>query len=559
MPVSPNARRIIDSAYYSANDRYPWLALLLLLLSATAYFFWGNAGYLADQLRVQQDAVQHFLWLYDGAWGADFYARASGVIQPWGYKAVVALMGQFTDPLTVSRYGPLLLVWLTVSLSFGILRQFYPLLYAAAGALLVNHFGMKIMVGFLAHAWCVPVLLGYGYALVVVRKPWATGLALVLSALIYPPALLVNAGISGCWVLWRTIQRPKLLLTHWPLVVGLLAAVGIAGLQSWYVQRAPQIGPLFDQESLLSMPEFRGGGRVNFRSMATQASDRYFRFFLHKYLPLADGRWFAWLVVVTFAVTSWINYRKLGRLSFWLAAWAISTVLLFIVAKPLIPLLFIPDRYVDYPWLPLAPLLVIVCTGWFVLKWSRRWVTGLASAAILAYGLHYRHPTTLPYVAAKHDRELYTAVAALPDTVTVAGPPTIMSQVPMLSRRSVVVTQEAAHALYFRRYYDYVTPRLEDQLIAYTAPADSIQRVVEFAEKYGVDHFIVSPKHLNGGKSYAFEPHNQRYAAAVRDRSPKDFALLTIPQEHRRWLRDSSYFMVSTSTIRSLAATASED
>lgn len=518
-------------------------------MACALYFWWAYGEVLEHPWHFNDDVVQHYLWLFDVDWADDYYARTSRAIQPLGFRALLSGLSLVAEPLVISRYGPLLVTLVNVGFTAAILRRYYPLVFAAAAALLIGHVCLTMTMGFLARACCAPLLLAFGYYLVRGDRPRALGFILVLSALFYPPALLINGGIGGLWFLVDTIRKRKIPWQWWPAAVGALAGLGVALLQSWLIRSNPDLGEMMTWKTMRWMPEFSSGGRVDFRSLKDLPSFRYFRYFFGFYLPLGEGRWFAYGMLGTFLMTALIRWRSAGKLTGWLLAWVITTVILYQLAKELVPALFLPDRYITYPWRPLAALLLVVCTGWFVIRWPNRWLSAALGTLLLAYGVYYKTPDRVGMVRAEQEKEFYDAISALPDTVMLAGPPVLMSHVPLLTRRFVLITNEGAHALYFEGFYDYVTPRLADQMIAYAAPADSISLVINFARQYGVDYLVVQPEALREGRARTFNPHAKWFKERTEGRDPDDFALLTVPDSVRIEVDGGKYFLVKVEDL----------
>ncbi|MTB49478.1 hypothetical protein [Lewinella sp. W8] len=526
----------------------PWLWPLLALL-CVAYFLYYYQQVLAHPYRFNDDVVQHYLWLvtvhYDIPWADDFLARSSAIIQPWGFRSLLGTLAIFFDPVAISRYGVLLIIGLNVGFGTAILRRYYPLVLAVAGAFLVAHISLTMTVGFLARSFCVPLLLGFTYFLLRGDRPRTLGVCLVLSALFYPPALLINAGVGGLWWLSEWVQTRKVPLRWWPAFAGGLVGLFIAWLQSRQIAAAAEFGEMFSASEIAAMPEFRSGGRVDFRSLTDQPSIRYYRYFLGSFLPPGRDYYFAYLVMLLALGVSWWQRSVLGRLGGWLVTFGVVTVLLYEIAKQFIPMFFLPDRYLVYPWRPWAAIgFVVALSGPYWWR-KKKWMSILLAVGILAYGHYFKNPTQVGHVKGDQVAPLFEALQALPDTAMIAGPPQLMNHVPMVSHRTVLISNESAHALYFRRYYDYVTPRLADLTAAYAAPGDSLNQVLDFVDKYEIDYLVIQPDALQKRNSRTFDPHAKDFTRRTEGRSPGDYALLQIPDSIKTVIQEK-YWLVRT-------------
>lgn len=544
LPVNTSPTKQISGSPFS-HFFYPVLAL-----ACAAYFWWAYGRLLENPDHFNDDVVQHYLWLMDtSAWPDDFYARTARTIQPWGFRGLLALLGAFFDPIPISRYAPLLVVGLNAGFGAAILRRYYHPVYALAGGVMVAHFALASTVGFNARAFCVPLLIIFGYYLTRKDSWKQLGLVLVICPLFYPPSLLINLGIGGLWFLYLLVRERRWPRESWPVVAGTIIGILIAYLQSRAILGHPDLGAMMSWDTMKSMNEFRGGGRVDFTSLLTQPSMRYFRYFISAFLSVGDGRWFAYLIVASALLIAVVQRRKTAALSGWLFAYGIATMVLFRLAKATAPLLFLPDRYVAYPWRPFAALLLIFCVGSFLVRWPKRWLVAPLTVLVLAYGYRFKTPDRVGMERAERKAEFYSTIEALPDTVLIAGPPVLMDQVMLYTRQPVLVTNESSHALYFENYYAYVTPRLKDQMRAYAAPADSIDQVLDFARKYGVDYLVVQPDALQEGKARTFDPHAKWFKKRTEGRDSTDFALLAIPQSLRQDIEGGKYFLLKTEDL----------
>ena len=511
-----------------------YLPVLCAIVLAVAHFFYYHGAILDSPWRFNDDVVQHYLWLYDTNWGDDFYARTSGQIQPYGFRALLRLLSGFADPLTISRYGPLLVTALTFGFATRLLQKFFPPAIALAGAYLIAQDSLPVMVGFLARSFCVPLILAFANYLL--RRRF-TGLAvtLVAGALFYPPALLLNGflllpflvawlgrrpwrGTPGGWA------RPYAALFGSCVLAGVLTLLHARGIAA-----SPDLGDTFSRAELGTLAEFSGAGRVAFRNILNTPTNWIMHYFMQTYV----GKWpapdFGYFLLAVAIVLGALTYRRTAPLGGYLLAFLVTTTALYQLAKLLTPKLFLAARYIEYPWLAGVPLLFVFVGGclWALFP---RWWSGVAIALLLAYVGFLRQPRSrVPHVDVSGHAAYYTALGQLPDTALIAAPPHWASYVPLLSRRAVLLGHEQAHALYFRHYHDYVSARYADYQTAMAT--DSLPVVADFMENYGVDYLVVDRNRLLRSGHHYFEPYKQRYAKLVAGRAPEDFALLRIPAE----------------------------
>ena len=548
---------------------YPLVGLL-----AVAYFFVYHRPLLASPLHFNDDVVQHLVWLYGTDWADDFYARTSAAIQPRGYYVVAWLLGRLGGPLWVSAYGPLLTTILTAGLAVAVFKKYLPLAVALAGAYLTLQYTIDTGLGFLARGFTTPLLLGMMWALPRRGGALAVASLLLLSALFYPPALLINGLILVCWelgrliVLRRSITLSAVRRRYAVLLAGGLLAVGTVLLHQYTITHSPDLGSIFTLEELRARPEFTAAGRVPFTNLIHTPFSFMGAYFVRYELGQWPVRDWAFYLLAFSVVVGLLSYRKLGRYTAYLGCFAIATGVLYEIARGSIPTFFFPDRYLSYPWRLGAALVIVLAAGGALHLSNRRtlqppdgrrlgnWSTGIAVAVLLAVGLHVNRPGELPYVDIDHLAPLLTYLNTLPEDAMIAAPPTLASAIPLVSRRAVLIGHEQAHALYFRNYYDYVTPRYRDYVEAITAPGDSLSILTGFMDTYGVDYLVIDPDLPTSWSYGMFPPHTDRFLARSRvqtnsntDRAvvTPDLAVLRIPES--AGVRVEGYLVVSRDSL----------
>jgi len=510
-----------------------WRLTVLVLLLATVYFFIYHGNYLADPLHFNDDVVQHYLWLYDTDWADDYYARTSGAIQPWGFYGLLWTLGHFLDPLPLSRYGPLLITWLTAWFTVGILRRYLPLVLALAGTYLVLQYTLLTGQGFLARSFSTPLLAMFAYFLLA-RRVKGVAATLVLSALFYPPVMLINGLIlvlweAGRWALQYRKQKWRSLLPEYVLfAAGGAVALIIAALQAYFVHQDPDLGDFFGAAEIARMAEFRADGRVPFSNLTNTPYWWMGRYFTQQYL----GTWltpdFGFFVAAAAGLLGLATYRKLGALSAYLLLFIVTTLALYEVARLTTPLLFLADRYLVYPWRFGVPLLITFSLGAVWVLFPRRWLAYVMAAVCCALSFFYYRPAQVPFLDMSVYAELYDYLAELPQNTMIAAPPEVANFIPLVSRRSVVLSHEAAHGLSFRNYYDYVTPRFRDYTAAITAPADSLDQLTTFLDKYAVDILVVDPDMLHSHHHHSFSPYDATFRARTQVQANREYAALRL-------------------------------
>lgn len=525
----------------------------LIFSSGLVYTWYYYQEMLAGPLRVSEDVVQHYLWLFvehfDLQWKDTFYADASAAIQPAGFYWLLKIVGQVVDPLTISRAGPFFISLLLLGFGVGLLRRYMHLLLAVAGSLLAIHLGFHSTVGFLARSFFLPLLLAFGYVLLGRERPWGIAAVALCSALFYPPVLLLNGGIFCLWKLgeliswgserWRgrrmqtndkTAAWETFPLRYWYIyLLGFGLALVVVLPHAHRVAEHPALGGYLTRTEMLSWPEFKAGGRVGIQHSVKSDAAALFRYLLPASFASPFGHWFSRFILVLAAALALWHRRYLIRLGGWLLALTLAALALFFVARSNFPLLFLPDRYVVYPARIWSPLVLTLIAAGLWRFYPKAWLAGVLSVGLLAYG-HYRMPADKLPVDNEEGRELiFAAVSALPEDALLAAPPGLASQMPVFTHRNVFISVESAHALYFKHYNAYVMPRFTDYIEAYTTTGDSLQKVVNFLDKWDIDYLMVDREQLRRGWTRAFEPHQGVFRKKHKSTDAETFTLLNLP------------------------------
>jgi hypothetical protein len=486
---------------------------------------------------LNNDVPQHLLWLYPADWGDPFYAATAGRIQPWGYAGLTRLLAFLSSADTLTRYGPLLSLLLTVGYAYGLLRRYFSWAVAIGGALLIGHLSYPPAVGFFSRAFCVPVLLAFGYYWLRKRDA-GVAVALLAAALFYPPALLIQGGVLAAHFagfLYGRVGGPPARngARRWPLLLGAALLSGVLVLLKTNLLHAdPRIGPFVTAQEIRTDPEFGAGGRVNFRQELKTTTLGMLRYSVNKNLRWPGAPWSYLGGLLLWGVLAWRQRdRPVARFDGWLLLLLLSCCCWHWQAQLWVPRLFVPDRFLSYPGHLLAGLGVARLLGGLTPP-RPGWLLG---SALLVLQLGYlRHTRSIAWESLTGYgalQDVYAAVAELPPDAQVAAPPWVADMLPVFARRSVLLSNESAHALYFRHYGEEIRARWTDFVAAYPARPEEKALLRDFLRKHGISHLLVDEDYLRERKFPAFQPYADRYEELTADRLPTDYLLLNLPPD----------------------------
>jgi hypothetical protein len=560
----PSLKKII--APLSSSHR------LIIAVATLAYTWFYYQEMLAGPLRLNDDVVQHYLWLFvdyfELDWKDTFYADASAAIQPRGFYWLLWSFGRVFEPLTISRGGPFFISLLTVGFGVALLRRHTHIFIAVAGSLLAVHLSLHSTAGFLARSFMIPLLLAFGYYLLRGDRPWGVAAVAVASALFYPPALLINGGIFGLWKLgelyfWgrgRRMQgedegsvRPASPLRNWHVyLLGFGIALVVVLAHAHRVEVHPTLGGYLPNTELLSRPEFGSDGRVNVRNALQTSPLRLLEYLFVNTMKTPFGSWLAYAILLLTVLFTGLKKGPLGKVGGWLISMGLVTVVLYFLARELFPLLFLPDRYVAYPWRLWAAMLFVfpLATAWSY--YPKTWLAATFAILLLALGYYRQSPAELPISSEEGREELFSAIAALPENALIVLPPHLAEQVPIFTHRKVFLSQESAHALYFRNYHAYIMPRYYDFVEAYTVTNGNLGEVVDFLDKWDIDYMIIDRNQLREGWLMSgFAPFQRQLKTRLKGSELSERTLLNLPDTTGYLIQDRLH-LISREELRGL-------
>ena len=472
---------------------------LVACVSLVVYALAHRLG-LASAFVINDDVRQQLFWmarwLDPTLYPSDLLSDYAAAYVPAGVKALyfVAVKGFGLEPLFVSKLvtGALFVVLALAFFGLGVVLQ-GPTLgwFAAAMAWLMPYF-LKNISGGLSRAFAGPLLALFVLAWMR-RSGRGMAWVLLLEAATIPYIAILCAGCA-CLdaVMARLTDRPAAPFPARPShgLVLLAAAAMVIGQN--ITLAAKGFGPLVGRAALAAGPEFSAAGRLELYPLPNP-------FFDLIYWPMESiGLFLEWglfpgiLSLAVLAPVLWYGARRapwpqLAARVRPLAMLLAGSLALYVLARAIALVLFVPDRYISYTINLCYALGMAVCLRHALAPLlARRWVG--AALIVLAAGLGVWRLTDVGLYDYRADTPLYAAVAALPTDALLAGNPKDMDNVLTFGRRNVLASYELAHA-WSVGLWKSMLPRLAHQAEAYYAKDAAVVR--EFATAYGVGWIVV--------------------------------------------------------------------
>lgn len=504
---------------------------LLILVYTLIYFIIAQPAIWSNDLVISDDFPQHLLWLF--TFGEtnfqlnDPLVEFSVLIQPWGYYALNRFLVLFFDPLTISKFFSFFPLLMTSGFTFLLLKKRFGWVVAFAGMVLISHLALERIVGFFARSFAIPLLLGFLYFWVEKREK-GVAMMLLLSALFYPVSWLLECGIIGLnYAYWFFTRKQAAKLRkeqHFWILGAVLLCGGLILLKTQQIRSSPLAGSFFDRLELTSMAEFQPGGRVDFSAHLNVKAPLEFPW--HWYLRLSYAK-IILLLFGAYLIRSIIKKSEQQLFDWTLLSLFLSGTLLFYLAILFLPKFFLPGRYLYYSYLPFASLLFMRILGLGKKWWCKPLIGGLLLCLVTFSTFHKNFKKNRGLSSYNKYEILYKKIQSIPKPVLIAGPPAVCSQIPTFCQQSVLFSDEAAHGIYFKNYFQHFEAKIVDFISAYTA--EDIDTVIGFIQKYQIDYLLIDRSFFTSGYMGIHQPHRDRLKQITKGRTSVDYALGNLP------------------------------
>jgi len=448
-------------------------------------------------------------------------ATLDDLMRAFGSENLAEVADEYLNPLTVSKFLPIILCLTTAIYLFNIGREIKGNL---AGFLISNLFIFTcyyLLADGLQRSFSVPLFIIFFYYLLK-KNSVKISVALVLSALLYPPVFLISAlALFICLIFEKKsisyfVKPDRELLI---LSAGMAAGLFILVLNTFLLDKPEVYFTRYTPWSeITSSPLYLPGGRhVMFKKIPEP-------FLFLPYHPLEVSSRLHMGVVyggtgILVGLAGLLLLLRKFRPTLpprepWCAL--ASGVILYFAALALMFLLYFPSRYFYIPWLVFVLCFIAVnfedavARVWnFARKRSRGapgrapyhvflipvLIAGLASAYEIGYFSGYQAPKGVETAAAcPQMKNLLSFLGGLPKDALIAGPPEIMDFVPLVSRRSVYCTEEA------QDFSPELSRRAREFFTAYFA--EDFTAVERFCTRENIDYLVVDKSKFKEGFSY---------------------------------------------------------
>jgi hypothetical protein len=561
-----------------------------VLIAATLLTLRAEWGILFNALTFQPDAQIHTFWMrrfQDPGLFTDPLTRAlvkAGYV-PLGLQTLYRIASYAVDPVTFGPWLAVVLAPLSAWLVFLIVREhtdWWPAAWMGAALFMLPVSSLRFSGGH-ARAFGQPVVLLTVY-LLLRRRYWMAAAVPAVGSLFYPPGAVSALAIMAASCLTLRGRRPSLERAR---TLPALACVAVSGIGLLLPRLIGHEQALITRSQAHALPDFGPGGQMHFFSNSVLTTLK------GTYSGLDIGPSLAILLftpVVLLALRP-RNILLLRRELLWMLA---TSLLLYALAFAVLFRLYLPNRY-TYPLLPFSCVAIAVAwrptfeslghrlrpaLAWlliplglaislaaaylavrvvplgpelssarlrYLLHHGERpvWRRGAAAARVVGVAAVLAGTLLLAEVAiagrgvslAGHcgrDRAMLQYIGTLPKNTIIAGDPTAIGCVTIVSERPVVISRKL-YQVFSSKYLSIARPRMFAMIDAYFG--DSRSKILALRQRYGADYLVVQPGSLVGHKARPSWRHMAPFTGIVSRllRSTSGRAALQLPARCRTY------------------------
>jgi hypothetical protein len=492
-----------------AQSRLSIFWYILSLAFAIGYITIGIQKGFSGKYVVSDDAREYLPWIYryfdSGLFPNDLIADYFQSVTPLGYSYLYKITTFFgIDPIIFSKVLPIILGVITTTYCFAVCMQILAIPMTGFIACLLINQSLCLhdnLFSATPRDFIYPLFFIFIYY---VLRDSRLGIliAIALQALIYPLIAFVDLLILFLRLFrW---QNRRITLTpnrkDFRLFVAAVIITGVIILP--YAIQSGQFGPTITAAVARTMPEYWHGGRVSY---FTNNTIRYW----------LDGRDSGFLALIRppqlliglllpiickfpsrFPLVEQIkdNIKILPTV-------VIASSTMFFTAHAVAFKLHWPSRYTNHTFkmvLTLASAIALTVIMDAVIRWSKAnkkqflsWsAISIVGIAVIFYPniLLKSFPKT-PYVGG-NEAALYEFLQKQPQNIVVASTSKETDNIPIFTRRSVLVGKEFALPFH-TKYYAQFQQRMLDLINAQYS--EDINQVKEFIQKYRVTYWLLEP------------------------------------------------------------------
>jgi len=522
-------------------------------------------------MLITDDIAQHHVWLDagpdSGYQAVDPWLETSSAIQPYMTAVVFQVLRAVFPTLLVGKVLALGVLALTGFLLFltGARLHGLRLGWLALGFFFLSDAWIGISGGF-ARTFAWPLVCGFLLSMMTGARAWAAG-CLFLAAALYPVVFVLLCPVYALlWVYeesaaggWRRFLALSLQLRlQWPVLVAVVAGSVLVLLKSRELSLHPWVGPQVSLADIQADPMYQTGGRVPLWPPAplgasviwslmpwdkallepvlrhSAAMPASLRDMVSSFLCLVAG------VMPVMALV--LIFRRCRRNAIVLLALAFGAAGVFLLAEALLPRLYEPSRYLTWSFPVLAVLSAAIVSD-AVLGLLPAGIVRKAGVVVLSLVLASRSPGIRGKGAedVSEYTALYTELARTGGGELIACFPRTGDFIPLLSHRSVFISNESSHGVLFSRYRRLVVDRHHALLDAFYSPRQEDMRA--FCSDNGISWLVVEEKYYR--QDMPSGVHFAPFEAKLREmlkRTPQPW-LLTHARKSGKKLQPGVYLL----------------
>ncbi|MDP8218129.1 MAG: hypothetical protein P9M03_05335 [Candidatus Theseobacter exili] len=512
--------------------------LILSLLFSLILSFSAQYPLIMDKYYYQNDMSTHTWWMYTfqdpELFQNDYLMELTKKHATIGYKNLHYFASFFTDPITFTKLIPILLSLITTFYLFLIGKHFKGEITGLIISIiyLLSNYSYQLSNG-LQRSFKEPLLIIFFYYFIKKKYIKAATIS-ALTLLFYPPAFLICSASYFISLIDFKKINPFRYLSRNQIIGGLLIVTSAASffLASYNKKDSSNLTlhKRYSWEEMKELPEFsRKGALALFLNKKNKKKYPFNPFGLSRRLMIGFYNYQLPSIYISLMLLFILGFPalKLQKEVYCLLA---AGLILYIIAFHFFSLLYLPSRYQN----SVISLFLLMFIGINLGKAYEKIIDDFRKKKILtlcikcipfflcliaflfSYKLNFIKPKGYKKVA---HRNFYKFLSTLPKDSLIAGPPSIMNETPLFSKRSAYTTEKFQDKdpeikrrtfLFFKAYY-----------------ASNFEEIKKFAKKEKVDYIVVQKDHFKN-KRYTKRNYYSPYYELIKGitSNRKDFAIL---------------------------------
>ncbi|UZS00174.1 hypothetical protein [Chondrinema litorale] len=495
-----------------------------LLLLSTAAFILSRIRVIFNDFVVSNDASQHHFWMFkfdnDYFHEPDIIASFAEIIQPKAYVVFYNLLLKVIDMKYAILIVEYLIFIITAFILIEICKKFFKQSFLIAYLIIIVSLSLPDVVGGFARSFSFLIIILPFYFLDKKFDQIYISIVLFISAFLYPVSFLISTGTIMLVYLFKAIINNKYLYYTKKVSVitlSVLFAVYLLQVKSDKFNTSPYVGKVIEKKDILENPIMSNKGRIplkpQFKTISLKLMGAEMAKSMSAFLQVPDlfkilNTWLIFILSIIPVLTLCyltLKNRDIENIHIFLLSIFLSGVILFFLAR-LIPFkLYMPTRYLEKTFPILFTLICLLLYEKYFNIDKVKYLIGSFYMLLLLAGIFNNNFRGLNNYS--EFAKAYELVENTEKKSLIAAPPDVANLLPFFAKRSVLVSEESCHGVYYKNYREDQMQKMHDLIRLYAE--DNKSDIKQIITRYNISYIIIdreSKVFSNRSKKPLFAP-----------------------------------------------------